>query len=74
MKRSAKNRRGFLHGMLAAGAVSAAAPSEMDAQSAAGATGVASFLPFYARAQNYKFSAIVLGIVKSVPFTSRTAS
>lgn len=52
MKLNAKNRRGFLNGMLAAGAVAAASP-EAQAQGGAAAAG-SSFLPAYARAQSYK--------------------
>ena len=53
--RNNKNRRGFLHGMLAAGAVSAAVPDDAQAQTpATPASNDAAFLPFYARAQNYK--------------------
>jgi hypothetical protein len=53
MNRTTKNRRGFLHGVLAAGAASAALPEEVQAQG--GTTSAdAAFLPFYARAQNYK--------------------
>jgi hypothetical protein len=52
MEQSGEVRRRFLHGILAAGAVSAAAPQ---AQAQGGpATAGAPFLPFYARAQNYK--------------------
>jgi len=53
MNQDTKDRRGFLHGMLAAGAVSAALPGEAEAQGAP-ASGEAGFLPFYARAQNYR--------------------
>jgi Protein of unknown function (DUF2961) len=53
MNNSSKNRRGFLHGMLAAGAASAAMSEEAQAQSSP-ALATAAFLPFYARAQNYK--------------------
>ncbi|MBS1855020.1 MAG: DUF2961 domain-containing protein [Acidobacteria bacterium] len=53
MSENAKDRRGFLHGMLAAGAVSAATSAEAQAQGGSGASGAA-VLPFYARAQNYK--------------------
>lgn len=53
MNRTTKNRRGFLHGVLAAGAASAALPDEAQAQGGT-ASGDAAFLPFYARAQNYK--------------------
>src|SRR5215813_9696587 len=49
-----KNRRKFLHGMLTAGAVSAAMPEEAQAQSAVTPATGAAFLPFYARALNYK--------------------
>jgi hypothetical protein len=55
MNQNSKNRRGFLHGVLAAGAASAAVPTEAQAQGApAPAASSADFLPFYARAQNYK--------------------
>jgi len=47
-------RRGFLHGMLAAGGLAAAAPAESQAQTAGGAAHDFQFLPQYARAQNYK--------------------
>ena len=50
MSANANNRRGFLHGMLAAGALAAARPSGAAAQTA----GEFSFLPMYARAQRYK--------------------
>jgi len=53
MNSNNKNRRGFLNGMLAAGAASAAMSAEAQAQGGAAATDAA-FLPFYARAQNYK--------------------
>jgi hypothetical protein len=53
MNRTTKDRRGFLHGMLAAGAVSAALPEDAQAQGGT-ASADAAFLPFYARAQNYK--------------------
>ena len=48
------NRRRFLHGMLAAGAVSATTSEEAQAQSSVASASGAAFLPFYARAQNYK--------------------
>jgi hypothetical protein len=48
------NRRGFLHGMLTAGAVSAGAAGEAEAQGGGPAGGAAAFLPFYARALNYR--------------------
>src|SRR6185312_10062606 len=53
MTMNSDNRRKFLHGMLAAGAVSAAVPEQSQAQGGAGGGG-AGFLPFYARALNYK--------------------
>ncbi|HEY7058525.1 MAG TPA: glycoside hydrolase family 172 protein [Vicinamibacterales bacterium] len=50
------DRRGFLHGILAAGSVAAASPIRTDAQgqTSAPAAGEFSFLPLYARAQHYK--------------------
>ena len=54
MSSSTENRRRFLHGVLAAGAVSAAVPDEAQAQGGTAAQGDAAFLPFYARALSYK--------------------
>src|SRR5437870_610960 len=51
MKSHTNDRRGFLQGMLTAGAL--AAPAAAQAQSG-GASATASFLPFYARALHYK--------------------
>src|SRR3954466_7492918 len=53
MNSKTNDRRGFLHGMLAAGGLAAAAPAAADAQAPGGAPNNG-FLPFYARAQNYK--------------------
>jgi hypothetical protein len=50
MNAKPSDRRGFLHGILAAGTVAAAPPAALEAQTA----GEFSFLPPYARAQNYK--------------------
>jgi hypothetical protein len=50
MNPNPSDRRGFLHGVLAAGAVAAAYQGGADAQGG----GDFSFLPRYARAQNYK--------------------
>jgi len=47
-------RRGFLHRLLAAGGLAAAAPAAAQSQSRAGGQGDVSFLPAYARAQSYK--------------------
>jgi hypothetical protein len=47
------DRRGFLNRMLAAGGLAAAGPAAAQAQSQASAA-IASFLPRYTRAQNYK--------------------
>jgi Protein of unknown function (DUF2961) len=47
-------RRGFLHRMLAAGGLAAAAPAQSQAQTAGGAAPDFQFLPQYARTQNYK--------------------
>src|SRR5664279_3376494 len=55
MNSKTNDRRGFLHGMLAAGSLAAAAPVAAQAQPAAsGASGDMPFLPAYTRAQNYK--------------------
>ena len=52
------DRRGFLHGMLAAGSLAAASPVAAQAQPASSAASPAAsdmpFLPAYTRAQNYK--------------------
>jgi hypothetical protein len=53
MNSTTKNRRSFLHGMLAAGGMAAAAPAPADAQAGSSAANPG-FLPFYTRAQNYK--------------------
>jgi hypothetical protein len=53
MTQNSNHRRGFLHGMLAAGAAAAATPTEAQAQGGV-PSAEASYLPFYARAQNYK--------------------
>src|SRR5215472_16265414 len=52
MNSKTNDRRGFLHGMLAAGGLAAAAPAAAQAQP--GGAPDFGFLPFYARAQNYK--------------------
>ena len=49
MTSRAHDRRGFLHGILAAGAVTAASPVRMDAQAQPQAREL-TFLPLYARA------------------------
>ena len=54
MNSETKDRRGFLHGMLAAGGMAAAAPAAADAQAGSGAAADLPFLPAYTRAQNYK--------------------
>ena len=56
MNSKTNDRRRFLHGMLAAGGLAAAAPAGVDAQagSASGSAGDMTLLPAYARAQNYK--------------------
>jgi len=54
MNSKTNDRRGFLHGMLAAGGLAAAVPAGAQAQPASGASGDAPFLPAYTRAQNYK--------------------
>ena len=53
MTSRAHDRRGFLHGILAAGAVTAAGPVRMDAQAQPQAREL-TFLPPYARALAYK--------------------
>src|SRR3954453_16685971 len=53
MNRTTKNRGGFLHGVLAGGGASAAPPAEARPQGGTPSAD-APFLPFYARAQNYK--------------------
>src|SRR3954453_17398508 len=53
MNRTTKNRGGFLHGVLAGGGASAAPPAEARPQGGTPSNDAA-FLPFYARAQNYK--------------------
>src|SRR4249919_111558 len=53
MTSRAHDRRGFLHGILAAGAVTAASPVHMDAQAQPQAREL-TFLPPYARALAYK--------------------
>src|SRR5436305_10089486 len=52
MNSRTNDRRGFLYGVLAAGALNASAPEAAQAQP--GGAGGAAFLPPYARAQNYK--------------------
>ena len=54
MNSKTNDRRGFLHGMLAAGGLAAAAPAGAQAQPAGGAASDLSFLPAYTRAQKYK--------------------
>ena len=56
MDSKTNDRRGFLHGMLAAGSLAAAAPAAAQAQPASSAAGAGDmpFLPAYTRAQNYK--------------------
>src|SRR5690349_16695588 len=55
MNSSKNDRRKFLHGMVAAtGMAAAAAPAQVQAQNRGGNAPVASLLPGYARAQNYK--------------------
>ena len=60
MNSKTNDRRGFLHGMLAAGTLAAAAPAgaqertQRPAPPAGGASGDLSFLPAYTRAQSYK--------------------
>lgn len=53
MNSKTNDRRGFLHGMLAAGGLAAAVPATAEAQAGGGGINYG-FLPFYARAQNYK--------------------
>ena len=58
MNSKTNDRRGFLHGMLAAGSLAAAAPAAAQAQPASSAASPAAsdmpFLPAYTRAQNYR--------------------
>lgn len=56
MDSKTNDRRGFLHGMLAAGSLAAAVPVAAQAQPAGSAAGAGDmpFLPAYTRAQNYK--------------------
>src|ERR1035438_3894605 len=54
MNSKTNDRRGFLHGMLAAGSVAAAAPVAAQAQPRSSAAPGLPFLPAYTRAQNYK--------------------
>ena len=54
MDSKTNDRRGFLHGMLAAGSLAAAAPAAAQAQTAGGAAGDMPFLPAYTRARTYK--------------------
>src|SRR5664279_4651245 len=54
MDSKTNDRRGFLHGMLAAGSLAAAVPVAAEAQPASSAAGDLPFLPAYTRAQNYK--------------------
>src|SRR5664280_3579517 len=58
MNSKTNDRRGFLHGMLAAGGLAAAAPVAAQAQPASSAASPAAsdmpFLPAYTRAQNYQ--------------------
>ena len=51
---ASNDRRGFLQGMLSAGAMAAAAPVGAGAQAQTRSGGEFSFLPQYARAQNYR--------------------
>src|SRR2546422_639212 len=53
MASSTKDRRGFLHRLLAAGGLAAAAPAAQ-AQNQGGSAAGSSILPPYTRAQNYK--------------------
>jgi hypothetical protein len=48
------DRRGFLHGMLAAGGMAAAIPVAAEAQAVSGSASDLPFLPAYTRVQNYK--------------------
>jgi len=54
MNHNPKDRRRFLNRLLATGAASAALSGEAQAQPSASSSADAAFLPFYARAQNYK--------------------
>src|SRR6476646_1321167 len=56
MDSKTNDRRGFLHGMLTAGTLAAAAPAAAQSQPAGSAAGAGDmpFLPAYTRAQNYK--------------------
>ena len=56
MDSKTNDRRGFLHGMLAAGSLAAAVPVAAQAQPAGSGAGAGDmpFLPAYTRAQNYK--------------------
>ena len=54
MDSKTNDRRGFLHGMLAAGSLAAAVPAAAQAQPASSAAGELPFLPAYTRAHNYK--------------------
>src|ERR1039458_4963213 len=54
MNSKTNDRRGFLHGMLAAGSVAAAAPLAARPQPACCVAGDMPFLPAYTRAQNYQ--------------------
>src|ERR1039458_6910455 len=54
MNSKTNDRRGFLHGMLAAGSLAAAAPVAAQAQPASSVAGDMPFLPAYTRAQNYQ--------------------
>ena len=55
MNSKTNDRRGFLHGMLAAGGLAAAAPVAAEAHGGpAEARATSRFLPAYTRAQNYK--------------------
>ena len=54
MNSKTNDRRGFLHGMMAAGGLAAAMPAGGQAQPAGGAPGDLPFLPAYTRAQNYQ--------------------
>jgi len=54
MKLSTNDRRGFLHRLLAAGGLAAAAPAGAQSQSRGGGQADFQFLPAYSRAQNYR--------------------
>ena len=54
MSSRTNDRRGFLHGMLTAGGLAAAAVVPEEAQAQSGAASEFAFLPAYTRAQNYK--------------------